>query len=123
MSEGWHHDHYYLFFEPDRITDLTRRYGVERFLPGYAAIGLRDSEFILRDTQGRLFLSPTVPLRQDQLSALEDVPDNDELRPDTSLQGKIEWREPSSSKPTTVDLLTHTELVNWWNQKAMSSSR
>jgi hypothetical protein len=63
---------------------------------------------------------------QKYLSEQADIPDAANLRPDERFMGKIKWYtkpivfggDPSSEENMIwVDIVTHQELVRWWNQK------
>jgi hypothetical protein len=127
MLEGWYEDTYFVLFDSQESTDLTARYGLERCLPGYVVVGLAGwDDFIVRDRAGAYFNVPTVPVAPKRLSPAPAPPTGHELQNDTGLRGKIKWfvqplvfgGDPQNGPNVAwVDLLTHADLVRWWNQK------
>ncbi|MHB0972173.1 MAG: hypothetical protein ACYC7A_22030 [Thermoanaerobaculia bacterium] len=126
MIEGWFNDMYFVLFNSAESSDLTVRYGVERWLPGYVVVGLAGwDNFIVRDLTGHYFIVPTLPLDSEYLSPTADPPGHEQLARDSEARGKIRWYveplvfggEPTDQNVSWVDLLTHVDLVRWWNQK------
>jgi hypothetical protein len=125
MKEGWRNGDYYILFDEREVEQITARYGVARYLPGFTVIGLKGwDDFIVRDAHLALFLVPTVPAIPRHLQALAASIASEELERDPRWEGKIKWwikpivfggdpQDPSNS--TWLSLEQHAQFVRWWN--------
>ncbi len=127
MREGWKDNDYLTLFDESEIAPITRSYGLDSILPGFSIFGIRGwDEFLIRDSGGRLFAIPTVPLDTKYLRPAENLFDGAVLQIDAQLSGKIKWYvtplvfggDPSDQNNLIwVDHGKHAELVRWWNNK------
>jgi hypothetical protein len=127
MKEGWNNDDYLILFDDTESEQLTVGYGLRASLPDFSVVALSGwDDFIVQDQTGKLFRVPTVPCVHKYLSEQADIPDAANLTPDERFMGKIKWftkpivfgGDPSSEENMIwVDIVTHQELVRWWNQK------
>jgi hypothetical protein len=125
MNEGWVGDDYLILFDESEVATMTERYAFSQFLAGYQVFGLRGwDDFIVRDSQGRTFSIPSVPLEPKYLSPFAIPERMEDLRPDARFRGKIKWYlkptvfggDPSAKENMRwVSLEEHAELVRWWN--------
>jgi hypothetical protein len=62
MNEGWHGDEHFIVLTDDEAREATERYGLSERLAGFQIVGLRGwDDFILRDSNGRLFTGICLP--------------------------------------------------------------
>jgi hypothetical protein len=125
MNEGWVGDDYLILFDESEVATMTERYAFSQFLPGYEVLGLRGwDHFIVRDSQGRTFSIPTVPLELKYLSPFAIPERMEDLRPDARFRGKIKWYlkpivfggDPGARENMRwVSLEEHAQPVRWWN--------
>lgn len=125
MKEGWIGEDYLILFDESEIAGTVNLYALSELLPGYHALGLRGwNDFILRDSYGRTFSIPTVPLDQQYLAPyiVPGIPEN--LSPDERFLGRIKWYEKpvvfggdpeAKGNLRWVTLEEHARLVRWWN--------
>ena len=125
MNEGWFGDDYLILFGESEVAIESERYDLSRLLPGYQVLGLRTwDDFILRDSQGKTFSIPTVPLDLRYLAPYVITARTEDLIPDARFRGKIKWYvkpivfsgDPKIGENVTwVRLDEHAQLVRWWN--------
>jgi hypothetical protein len=133
MREGWNNREYMVLFDEPETTSVTKSYGVDLILSGFSIVGIRGwDEFIVRDSCGRLFAIPTVPLDAKYLAPVEDMFDGIELTLDPQLSSKIKWYitplvfggDPADKNNVIwVNHGQHAELVRWWNNRYMEVRR
>ena len=128
MIQGWHNDDYLIIFdEPEEASSVRDRYAIGSTLPDFALVGLTGwDDFILRDTSGKLFTAPTIPLLRERLRPLAYDLNTAKLRPDPKFTDRIKWYiqplvfggDPRSQQNMAwLSLDQHTEAVKWWNNK------
>ena len=125
MNEGWCGDDHLILFDDSEIASASDRYAVSQFLPGYKVVGLRGwDNFILQDSSGATYCTPTVPAAADQVSAYALPSSGTNLRRDDRFQGKIKWYvkpivfggDPQSQENIIwVSHDQHAQLVKYWN--------
>jgi hypothetical protein len=131
MNEGWHGDDYLILFTELEVAGASDRYGISTLLPGYEIIGLRGwDDFIVRDSAGRTYSVPTVPVEFQYLSPFA-VPDEEpRLRSDARFSGKIKWYVKPivfggdtnvGENLTWISHDQHAQLVRWWNNQYRSA--
>jgi hypothetical protein len=125
MKEGLVRDDYLILFDELEVATVTDRYAFSRLLPGYQVLGLCGWEdFIVRDSQGKTFSIPTVPLHPQYLAPYIIPEGLGNLSPDAQFAGRIKWYvkpvvfggdSTIGENVTCVSLEEHTQLVRWWN--------
>jgi hypothetical protein len=130
MNEGWVGDDYLILFAESEVVTVTDRYAPSQLLPGYQVLGLRGwDDFIVRDSQGRTFSIPTVPLDLKFLAPFAIPEPTQNLHPDARFREKIKWYvtpivfggDPSARENMMwVSLEEHAQLVRWWNDLHLS---
>ena len=126
MVEGWSKDEHYILFDTSEVAIASTRYSIERWLPGYAVVGLRGwDDLLVGDTTGQVFSAPCVPLVSEHLSVSSGIPQAGTLAVDARNAGQIKWYvKPlvfggSPTEPSNVCWVSHEEhgqLVVWWNE-------
>ena len=127
MLEGWHNDDYLVLSEGKAEADhITELYGISEYLPDYTVVGLRGwDDFIVADSQGRLFGIPTLPLDPKGLTPFVVQIDPAALKPDQRFTKKVKWYvKPilfggdwrANENIAWLSLEEHAELVRWWNK-------
>lgn len=126
MNEGWLNDDYLIFFSEAEIEDALKKYGISESLPGYVLLGLRGwDDFIVRDSSGKIYCVPTVPIDKQYLKE-QELPKSATLKADSRFKGKIKWYVKPlvfGGNPNEKDNLTwvtheqHSQLVVWWNNQ------
>jgi hypothetical protein len=92
MNQGWNGDEYLILFTETEIAGVSERYGISKLLPGYEVVGLRGwDDFIVRDSVGRTYCIPTVPVDSQYLSSFAISESAATLHPDVHFDGKIKW--------------------------------
>ena len=87
MREGWHDDDYLILLSEQESSDASRKYEIQKFLPGYQIVGLRGwDDFIVPDENGGVSTVPTVPMDPQCLAAWTVL-----LKPDSRFTGQIKW--------------------------------
>jgi hypothetical protein len=127
MNEGWLDDDYLILFDETEVASATDRYAISQLFPGYQVLGLRGwDDFILRDSEGRTYSLPTVPMDPEYISPFPVPGTGVKLAADPSFSGRIKWYvtpivfggDPSGEKNLTwVSHEQHAQLVRWWNDK------
>jgi hypothetical protein len=127
MIEGWHGDDYLILFADDEVPPASVRYSITQDLPGYQVVGLRGwDDLIVRDSTGRIFSVPAVPLDAEFLAPFELPPTSATLKDDQRFRGKIKWYvkpivfggDPNVSENLTwLEHDQHGQLVTWWNKQ------
>jgi hypothetical protein len=127
MNEGWYGDEYLILFDPSEISSASIRYGIAEYLSGYEIVGLRGwDDFILRDSRGKTYSVPPVPLDPEYISPFQLPRPLPKVQPDPRTKGKIKWYvkpivfggDPNlGDNVFWVDHKKHGQLVKWWNQK------
>jgi hypothetical protein len=125
VQEGWHGDDYLIVFSEAEAVSASDRYEISKFLPGYQIVGLRGwDDFILRDSAGRTYAVPTVPLVPEYVSQFSLTGKLEMLELDERFSGKIKWYiKPivfggKADLPMNMAWITHDQhvgLVKWWN--------
>jgi len=126
MNEGWQNDDHLILFTEDESAKAMIAYDFDRFIPGYALVGLKGwDEFIVIGPSGGLHVVPTVPL--DASRAVSYVlPQPISLQADSHFTKKIKWYlKPlvlggSSTDDTNIAWISHAqhaEVVRWWNEQ------
>jgi hypothetical protein len=135
VKEGWVGDVYLILFDESEAANLSELYGFFEMLPGYQVLGLRGwDDFIVRDSEQRIFSVPTIPLDRHHLSPFAIPGRIDNLHPDARLHGRIKWYvkpivfggDPGlGEKVCWVSLEEHARLVRWWNNlyRSMNNTR
>lgn len=131
MNEGWHGDDYLILFAESEIAEISERYAISEFLPGFQIVGLRGwDDFIVRDPHGNSYSVPTVPLDSQQLAPLSVSNAAATLEPDSRFKGKIKWYTTPiafggdaklGENMTWVSHEEHAQLVRWWNNQYRST--
>jgi hypothetical protein len=126
MREGWRGEDYLILFDESEIVEITNRYDIASYVGGYQVVGLKSwDDFILRNGDGQIFTTPTVPLDRKHLTPAALDVSGPGLVPDGRVKGKIKWYtkplvfggapgSPDNICWITLDL--HTQTVKWWNQ-------
>jgi hypothetical protein len=125
MREGWSTGSYFLVLDPREVRPMTEAYGIDAYLPGYRLVAIRGwDDFIVENANGELFIVPTVPLREKDLTPLPGTPDWADLQPDERITGKVKWYikpivfggDPGEGPNMTwIDHSTHQKAVRYWN--------
>jgi hypothetical protein len=125
MTEGWIDNTYYIFFDSIEETAVTLAYHLGEYLPGFFLTGIKGwDELILRDSSGKHFLIPSLPLDKRFLEQYDFKIDPKKIITDDKLTGKIRWYiKPlifggdavSEANILWVNLAKHQELVIFWN--------
>jgi hypothetical protein len=125
MVEGWHGDDYLALYSDEEGQSASERYGIASLLPGFSIVGLHNwDDFIVRDSDGKFFIVPTVPCDLEHLTPYR-IPPTYGLEPDTRNLGRIKWYTKPiifGGDPNPGENLTwvppdqHASLVRWWNQ-------
>jgi hypothetical protein len=125
MTEGWSGDDYLILYSEAERQSASERYGIAALLPGFTIIGLRSwDDFIVMDSEGAVFLVPTVPCDAAHLTEFH-LPLNVEIVGDTRYAGRIKWYTKPiifGGNPRLGENLTwvapdeHAPLVRWWNR-------
>lgn len=125
MKEGWIGDDYLILFDESEVATVTNRYAFSQLLPGYHVLGLRGwDDFIVRDSQGRTFSIPIVPVRPQYLTPYVIPEGLESLAPDARFAGRIKWYvkpivfggdSSIGENMTWVSLEEHAQLVCRWN--------
>ena len=132
MNEGWYGDDDLILFAEPEIREAGKRYAISEFLPGLQVVGLRGwDDFIVRDTDGRTYSVPTVPVELQYLKPFS-LPDPALVpEPDERFRGKIKWYTKPvvfGGDPNFGDNMTwvsheeHAQLVRWWNDLYRSTA-
>jgi hypothetical protein len=132
MQEGWLGDDYLILFAESEVKTASIRYSISEFLPGYVVVGLRSwDDLIVKDSAGKSFSVPAVPMSSDYLAAFFFPPIRN-MQADDRFRGKVKWylkppvfggNPKSEDNITWVDHQSHGELVNWWNRLYRESTR
>jgi hypothetical protein len=127
VYEGWYGDDYLILFDATEVASASDRYGVSQLLPGYQVLGLCGwDDFIVRDSEGRTYSVPTVPISLQYLSPYQIPASSSRLTLDDRFAGKIKWYvqpvvfggDPKLGKNVIwVSHEQHAEIVRWWNEK------
>ena len=127
MQEGWLGDNYLILFSGSEAETASQRYALSEALPRYMLLGIAGwDDFIVRDSSGRTYRVPTVPLDPDLLTPFDLPDDPATLQTDVRFTGKIKWYVKPivfGGDPDIGDNLTwvtheqHAPLVAWWNQQ------
>jgi hypothetical protein len=125
MTEGWHGDDYLNLFDENEASELTARYELSRWLPGFLIVGLKGwDDFILQGERAELATVPTVPIASEHLAPLGFAIDPRKIKPDERFTKRIKWYtkpivfggDPASNENIVwVTLEQHVQLVKWWN--------
>jgi hypothetical protein len=126
MQEGWLGDDYLILFAESEIADASARYEMDRLLPGYRLLGLRDwDDFIVQDSQKNTYVTPTVPVTLEYLTKFDLPVVADHLKADERFLGKVKWYTKPiafggdrniSGNLTWITHEEHAQLVKWWNK-------
>ena len=128
MTEGWLQENYFILFTGEESAASTKGYDIQKYLPGATIVGLKGwDDFIIQMPDGKRYTVPTVPLLRQYMSELNgDGYRTERLSPDPEKAGKIKWYVTpivfggdagSGKNMIWVDLVTHQQLVKWWNEE------
>lgn len=133
MIEGWLDDEYLVLYEDSELAAVSDQREISRWLPGFQVLGLRGwDDFIVRDSTGRTYTVPAVPILQQHLSPYALPRDSSRLKPDENVRGQIKWNvQPVvfGGDPTSYENMTwlsheqHIQAVKWWNERYRSITR
>jgi hypothetical protein len=130
LQEGWRADDYLILFSEAEVPSTSNRYEISKFLPGYQIIGLCGwDDFILRDSLGKTYCVPTIPLDRKYVESYPSPDPSQPLEFDERYCGKIKWyikpivfggKAEIGNNLTWVSHEQHGELVRWWNNLYLS---
>lgn len=126
MDEGWINEEYVVLFG-EETSSLNEAYAAGEFLPSYTLVGLLSwNDFIVADSNGRLFTVPTVPLVNTLVRPFELELAQNQFIFDERVHGRIKWYvtplvfggDPQLEENIAwLKLDQHVQLVKWWNEK------
>ena len=126
MVEGWSKDEHYILFDTKEAVVASTRYSIERWLPGFAVLGLKGwDDLLVRNITGQVFSVPCVPLVPEHLVLSPGLPQAGTLAVDARYACQIKWYvKPlvfggSPTEPSNIRWVSHEEhgqLVAWWNE-------
>jgi hypothetical protein len=126
MNEGWLGGEYFILFTPAESEDVSSKYAMETFLPGFTVVGLRDwDDFLVRDASGQGFSIPTVPVDPKHMQSVVLPEHSAKLEMDGRIAGKIKWYlkplvfggDASEANANWVTHEQHQQLVAFWNKQ------
>ena len=127
MIEGWVNDEYLILFSETEVPLASERYAISRYLDGYQVVGLRSwDDLIVRDSSGRTFTVPTVPLEIGRCTPFRVPGPPLALQPDDRYARTIKWyvqpivfggSAEIGENMIWVDHAQHSQLVTWWNKR------
>lgn len=127
MVEGWIEDDYVILFADAEIAGASLRYDIASAIAGFEIVGVRSwDHFIVRDTDGKTYLVPVVPMDQRCLSTFDQHLTEGDLRGDDRFRNRIKWLtkplvfggDPASAENVSwVSHEQHSALVTWWNEQ------